>query len=701
MIFSRLIVLSAMAVSAVLNGYSEPASFVVAENGVIQADIVIPADPVGVEKYAAEELKYHLEKAFGSPVRVVTENKFEPSHYPYHFFIGKTKAAAAKSLPGRELTLDERFLRTVGNGFYLLGNDSPVRYDQIGDTGAPMKLGTLYAVYDFLEMEMGVKWIWPGEIGEVIPKCKNLVLKLVDRSGVEPLNERFWYGTVASGEVTGFSSEKAMHGFYEKQKRFLVRHRVGRRAKTIRAAHSFADWWERFGKEHPEYFNLLPDGTRRPFSSPGLVTMCVSQPGVWKQKVADWKKWHDVHCKGADPYEPWVNCCENDVAGLCQCAACRAWDEPDERFAKCPYWKGGMTREFLDNLRRQRGNYSLSELMSDTRWVIPDVDANVKPVAPLSDRYAKFYNHVLAEARKVNPEARVIAYAYENYTEAPKKTKVDPGVIIEFVPRSYFPYDKTESKFFRKHFAGWRKAGVKDFTLRPNYMLAGGNYPFDQGRLILEDFAFAYTNGMMGCAYDSMRGSWSSHVMMLYALTRAFRDPLHGYDKAREELLSAFGPARGVVARYLDAVYDHTTKWSFVDVRKIAWANANGRHSGGSFGSCAAILAEFFDDAFFKKANPILDEAVAAANGDKEIVARVEFLRKGLRDAELTRDTRVKQKAWLPDKADAVKKAAFLAAFEAMNAYRARIESDCVANYKIQSFRERSSMDWPHKTVKE
>ena len=699
------VVLFAVAVSAAVVGYAETLMFTAARDGVPQADIVVPAKPLDAERYAADELKHHLDKAFGANFEIVAEDACDLARRPCHFFLGATKAAKAAGIPGRELKLDERVVKTSGNGLYLLGRDSGIKYDRIQCTWIVKSVGTLYAVYDFLETELGVMWIWPGETGEVVPRRKTLVVGQIDRGGVEPLEERTFHGDAAPWKArrVGFTNMKSYNAFFDSQTKFMTRHRSGRRRNSV-ATHSFSDWWERFGKSHPEYFNLLPDGTRRPLHNPTLVTMCCSEPGVWKQKVADWRAWWEKTGKPGG-YEPWVNCCENDSAGLCTCAKCRAWDPPDPRFKLHPYWKGGLTREFLDDLWQKggpnHGEWALSWFVGDNRWDIPEKDSNLKPVAPLSDRYANFYNHIQAEVAKVCPDARVVGYAYENYVEAPQKTKVDPRVIIDYVPRSYLPYDKTESEFFRKHWMGWKKAGVKDFIYRPNYTLACGGYHLDQGRLILADFAFAYTNGMDSCMFDSLRGSWAAHAVMGYALIRAMRDPLHGYDRACDEMLSAFGSARKEVARFFDAVRANTERLSFADIRKMSWANHTGAQGGGSHGNCEAILEEFFEDRFFPDGYAILDRAVKAAGGDRDVVARIEFLRKGLRNTELTRQVRIAQKRWLESGRAADKKPPFDAAFKAMCEYRASVEDDCVCNFADCANSEINSMAWPHKAIAE
>ena len=107
------------------------ADFTVAEGGVPQADIVIPAKPLDAVRYAADELKYHLDRAFGAAFEIVTEDAYDPSRKPCHFFLGGTKAAEKAGIPGRELRPDERFLKCVGERFYLVGRDSGIKYSSI------------------------------------------------------------------------------------------------------------------------------------------------------------------------------------------------------------------------------------------------------------------------------------------------------------------------------------------------------------------------------------------------------------------------------------------------------------------------------------------------------------------------------------------------------------------------------------------
>ena len=345
---------------------------------------------------------------------------------------------------------------------------------------------------------------------------------------------------------------------------------------------------------------------------------------------------------------------------------------------------------------------SVSLVTGALAGIVYDLLRGLRPIFP-SDRYVRFYNNVAAEAKQYNPEAKAIGYAYVNYIEPPLKTRVGPDTVIIFVPRSYFPYDGEESATFRKQWGGWAKMGATRMVYRPNYMLAGGNYPIDMARLVLDDFAFAYTNGMFACQQDSITGAWSAQAMHLYAMTRAMRDPLRGYEKARADVLSGFGKAADAVNRYFNKVESHTAKWTFESYREIGLKNITGcmNDVGGSFRNPNAVLGDFFDGRFFSDCYALLDEAVRAVANDAEIVARVEYLRKGLRDTELGRHCRIAQKASDAEPENDEKKAAYDAAFKALVDYRSSVEGDFVCNYAHHADWERRFVGWPHKARSE
>jgi hypothetical protein len=107
------------------------------------------------EKYAAQELREALKKISGADFEVVSSNKAPESRV---VIVGsldnpevQEQAATLKLTTGK---VEEVAVYTLGGRLYLAGNQPR---------------GALYAVYSFLQRELGVRWLWPGQGGEFIP----------------------------------------------------------------------------------------------------------------------------------------------------------------------------------------------------------------------------------------------------------------------------------------------------------------------------------------------------------------------------------------------------------------------------------------------------------------------------------------------------------------------------------------------------
>ena len=663
----------------------------------VSMEIVLPEKPNVSERLAADELKYHFSKATGGMFSVVSENA--PKSGLRRFYVGR--AAACGGVDVAALKPEERVVKGVGRDVFIAGGDRHADGGAMpGNTGGRVCFGTLYAAYDFLENEMGVRWIWPGELGEVVPKRAIPVIDGVERRGREPLVLRKFGGepdtdkVPSGGRMLGWADVENARRDVERRRTWLARHRLGARRK-FNGSHAFTDWWSRYGKEHPEFFNLLPNGRREPLQGDDTgknVTLCVSQPALWRQIVANWSKSGAV--RPQPYYVPCVNVCENDTPGMCTCAACRSWDAPDPLFAENDYWNGSGKCPLT-----KKGRF---RLLADVQWGETGGTKVLLSLPSVSDRYAKFYNAVLAEARKKVKDAVVYGYAYANYLAAPKQTKVSDGVIISFVPRMYFPYTRAESDYFRKHWTGWRNAGATQMIYRPNYMLAGANMPINTARRIASDIAFAAGNGMMAISQDSLTGIWSAQAIQNYVVTRLMRDPKLGYEKALDEFASAFRPAEKEMKDYCAFLEDVGKGLSVEDWQELGQRNKDPRgNAGGGFKNFVLVAADLYSEAWYDRAESLLGRvrAKAAKSGASGAIAvkRVDFMLKGLKDARLTYRTRVAQKAWQADSGSGAKKKAFEDAFETMRRYRASVEGDGVASYFWTAARERDGAGWPHR----
>lgn len=314
---------------------------------------------------------------------------------------------------------------------------------------------------------------------------------------------------------------------YLRVNEWMRRHRMVRTAE-IATGHGYGKYWSRFGETHPEFFALRPDGIRAPVDKrQNLVQMCVSNPGLWKAIVADWRK--------GDPLRPWIVGFENDrrtIDPSCTCADCRSWDVPEAKVS-----------------------------VPDNPWLIES--RNPSEIDPyesvsLSDRYARFYLELQKEGQKYDPFAKVVGYAYTNYSDPPVKTRLNPNIIIAVVPPYIYPFSKENEGQFRALWDGWRATGATLYY-RPNHTLVGYCLPYVYSSQFGKDLKHAIDNGMVASIFDSLLGMWGVHGPDLYLLGRLHARPEMTPEAVLDEYYQAFGPAEKAVRDYF-SYWEEITK---------------------------------------------------------------------------------------------------------------------------------------------
>ena len=99
---------------------------------------------------------------------------------------------------------------------------------------------------------MGVRWLWPGKLGEVIPKRTDLAVSTMDEFQKPKLiHSRIHVHSVdcfAPGYRTkGWASEKIREEFYRDQIIWLRRHRISRTI-DMDLWHYFSQYGEKYLK---------------------------------------------------------------------------------------------------------------------------------------------------------------------------------------------------------------------------------------------------------------------------------------------------------------------------------------------------------------------------------------------------------------------------------------------------------------------
>jgi hypothetical protein len=244
--------------------------------------------------------------------------------------------------------------------------------DKVSIAGNPAK----WAVYEFLGRKLGVRFLWPGELGTYIPSMKRVKL---DRSNFEfrpeLLRRDFRHG----------KAQQTVQDWCDKH--YLAKQRM---PKYLKWGHAQGDWYEKYFKKQPDLFAMNPQGKVAVWTKhqPERVKLRLSNPKVRELIVKEW----------LDEGKPNGICLSpTDSAGYDTSPETMAMDPV--KYAKEDVWPGKVD---------------------------------------LTDRHVKFWNEIHHEASKHNPNLKVCIYAYGAYREPPKTVQLTPNTYhVQLVPAWY------------------------------------------------------------------------------------------------------------------------------------------------------------------------------------------------------------------------------------------------------------------------
>ena len=241
-------------------------------------EIVIPKDAVPVVSFAAQEAKEFLSQAFGTDIPVVNA----PTEGKSSLVLGMNEWAAAAGFSTNALVRDEFVSAARENAVYLLGRDAattdPVRILPNGGwSPIVFERATTFALYDFLEREAGVRMYFPGELGTVVPRRERIDVA----DGVRTIRPAFTSRRVQMWHGDWFEPKSKREAHALKTLDFFRLRLETWRRPCCHGSNGFM-LRQRFGKEHPEYFALLQNGTRANLPGPRAAgRLC------WTSKVVD------------------------------------------------------------------------------------------------------------------------------------------------------------------------------------------------------------------------------------------------------------------------------------------------------------------------------------------------------------------------------------------------------------------------------
>ncbi|MFB3829006.1 MAG: DUF4838 domain-containing protein [Bryobacteraceae bacterium] len=552
-----------------LNGLASP-EITLARDGKAAAAIVVADAASASERSAAGELAAYLRRISGAAfaVRSAREN-------PVGARIVVGKGAA-------ELGPEGFHIRTGGGNLYLTGADDD---------------GVEFAVYTFLEKHLGVRWLWPGETGEVVPRRRTIAVGPID-DAQQP--DFLWRDRGPGGALWGATS-----GPTEMHARELLLGITPEHQREVRLWERRNKWggWkvygghalgeifppEKFARTHPDYYALVNGKREVPgpdydYKHRGQV--CTTNPGVI-EAAADWvNRFLDKH-----PDYHAVHITMNDSSGFCECGRCRALDS---------------TRAL-----ERRGIDAEETKGASARTII-------------TDRIYTFVNQVSERVQQRHPGKYVMSMAYARYITPPEKIRLNANVIPQYCLWSAYRHANPEMK--REHetiAAGWaqaaRMAGIYEYYIN-------GSWP-GLHRLVVpylaESIRFLKRQGIR--LYQTQSGDeFGTNGVNYYVAGKLLWDASFDEREILEDFYDkAFGRAAPAVRRFHARL-------------EKAWAEAT---RDGRDVSCNSLentrLLELFTPALVQAAAADLKEAAASAESEA-VRKRVEFYRQGWRYTELT-----------------------------------------------------------------
>lgn len=485
----------------------------------------------------AQDLQKHLELITGKKIALSFRDS-NISGKGYIFAIGKVPAGTTGNFQAEEARW-----KAEKNILYFYGDKKP---------------GISHAVYLFLEDALNVRWVW----NHAITAPRQNPIRLKTTSGK-------WIPELCIRTIRGYKGVR-----YPWQRRL--------RSGSHNAppyGHAFTTWWDRYGKDHPEYF-ALNFGKRQPtkiggnkqdvaaFTGPmkEKIALCVSSDAVAERIISNWNR-----------KSPYINICENDAPDelSCHCEKCRALDQ----------LKKGET--FTHNL---------------------------------ADRYIYFAHNVLKRAKKIRKDARVSMYAYNASQNAPRKERPHKDVVLGIVP-THFDFSSIE-----KYVGSWKKAGMNEFYYRPNRHFYYQNIvPTGCEEHFFKVFQYMVKQNAIGFDYDAPSPIRYYDAFADYVIFKGMQDSSKDFAYWENHYMQGFAPAEKEVKAFY--AYWRENIWN----KRLAKDQKRLADDGKYYNFARGLgynLKKYYKDSDFVQAGKFLDQALARKDLSPEVRSYITLLKK-------------------------------------------------------------------------
>lgn len=377
--------------------------------------VVVPdrADPRELE--AAEELVRVVERATGARLEVRPEGSRGPGGELAAIHVGRTRRALAGGPPERDACPDG-FLIDAGERELILLGCEP--------------WSTRFAVATFLQETAGARWLFPGELGEIIPRAS----RLEAAPGRRVVRPDFAVRNFAYAQVWGPHARER----HEEFRVWAWHNRVTAQDDSLnpwegRLRHPTHIFFRLFPPEEraalPDSFFALVDGRRLRGSGDTNWQFCLTYPPLIEEMARRARE-----AFRNDAGLPIFSLSPNDLGNFCQCDRCAVLESAD---------LGDRIGETVARAKdRVRGR--------DRRERDPRGDS----------RQSGAVFHFAGEVARRAPEVRFGCYAYASYRTPPRGLKLPPNVEVWWCQFAGNLPNAEERERMRSTLDAWQRAGV-------------------------------------------------------------------------------------------------------------------------------------------------------------------------------------------------------------------------------------------------
>ena len=297
MMLQKTRIMIVLVVLPLIAGYVQAATnetVIIAQNGTAKVVIVVADDAEESQRYAATELAGFLRQITGATFEI----QAPPPAGQSRLLVGPGAAKSATAdFSTNGLGSDGIVIRTVGDDLILAG-------------GRPR--GTLYAVYTFLEENIGCRW-WSSK-ASTIPIKPTLRIERLNVRYVPPLEyrETFWFDA--------FNGDWAVRNKSNGNSERLDAKRGGKHTYEG-FVHTFFPLIppEKYFEDHPEWFSEI-DGKR----IHERAQLCLTNEEMRAELIKNLK----VRLRN-NPAATIASVSQNDWHGNCQCSKCAAIEKEE------------------------------------------------------------------------------------------------------------------------------------------------------------------------------------------------------------------------------------------------------------------------------------------------------------------------------------------------------------------------------------